>query len=1009
MNNFSFYKDGKDLYCLFFIWLCLSFSSLFAKSSNGHNAIFFQQHQIQGTITDGNNPLPGVTIAVKSKLNSSTISDYSGQYTLFTSPTDTLIVSFIGFKTALVPIKDRTKIEIQLLYDTTTLQEVRVNAGYYSVKESERTGSIAKISAKDIEKQPVTNVLATMQGRMAGVDIIQDSGIPGGGFQIKIRGTNSLREEGNQPLYIIDGVPYSSDIIGYSNTTTGIPTPTSPLNNINPSDIESVEVLKDADATAIYGSRGANGVVLITTKKGASGKTRVTVTASSGFGQVTKMMNLMDTPQYLQMRRQGFVNDGITSYPATDYDINGTWDQNRYTDWQKELLGGTSVMTNLQTSLSGGSDLTQYLLSGTYHTETTVLPGDFGYDKGAVHFNMNHASEDRKFKLTFSTGYTFQNNKQAATDLTRTARNLAPNAPALYNPDGSLNFENSTFQNPLAALRAVTTAKTNDLVANSVISYEFRPNWELKVNLGFTDLKNTEQRLLPSTMYDPAFKIGSSRSSMYSNLTSRQSWIIEPQLRWNHEFESSKLDVLIGATAQQQNSSRLYQYGRGFTSNSLITDIASATTKSIFVSDQTIYKYQAFFGRINYNWDEKYILNLTARRDGSSRFGPGKQFAVFAAAGAAWLFSKENFLKENSFLSFGKLRASYGSTGSDQIGDYQYLDTYVSSGQSYNGIIGMDPTRLYNPDFSWEINKKLEVAIETGFLRDRIFFTAAWYQNRSSNQLVGIPLPGTTGFSSINANLDATVQNSGFEFTLRTVNFNAGAFKWSTNFNISLAKNKLISFPGLEGSTYSNNYVIGRSTNIVKVYQYNGINPQTGLYEVEDVNKDGQITSLEDKKTIADLTPKYFGGLENQLQYKNWQLDFLFQFVKQQNYNYTSNVPGGSPINQPSQMTNAWTQAGDNGSFQINTSGQNSDAVNAYYNYIDSNSGIVDASYVRLKNIALSYDLPLSTIKGVRCRISLQGQNLLTFTPYKGGDPEFRYTGYLPPLKVCTAGIQVTF
>jgi len=460
----------------------------------------------------------------------------------------------------------------------------------------------------------------------------------------------------------------------------------------------------------------------------------------------------------------------------------------------------------------------------------------------------------------------------------------------LYYADGNLNFENSTFPNPLAALRGITTAKTNDLIANTVLSYQMAPHWEIKANLGLTDLNNAEQRLLPSTMYDPAYKIGSNRSVLYANNTSRHSWIVEPQLRWNHDFENSTIDILVGGTAQQQTSTRLYQYGRGFASNSQITDIASATQKNIFLSDETIYKYQAFFGRLNYNWNQKYILNLTGRRDGSSRFGPGKQFATFGAVGAAWLFSKEPFLQDNAVLSFGKLRVSYGGSGNDQIGDYQYLNTYASSGLNYNGMVGIDPTRLYNPDFSWESNQKLEAAIETGFLADRIYFTAAWYRNRSSNQLVGVPLPGTTGFSSINANLNARVQNSGLEFTLRTLNFE-GDFKWSTNFNISILENKLLSFPGLEGSTYSNKYVIGESTSIVKTYHFIGVNPQTGLYEVEDVNKDGVITSLEDKKTIVDLTPQYYGGLQNQLHYKNWQLDFLFQFVKQQNYDYNPNVP----------------------------------------------------------------------------------------------------------------------
>jgi len=1009
MNYFSFYKDGKGLYCLILSVILLSFSSSFAKNSSRHSSLIFQQFQIKGTVTDGSSPLPGVTIVVQGNSKNSVITDYSGQYVLNVAANDTLIVSFMGFQTKYVPVNANKNINIVLKFDTTTLQEVKVNTGYYSVKESQRTGSIAKIGAKDIEKQPVSNVLAAMQGRMAGVNITQDSGTPGGGFQIQIRGLNSLRTEGNEPLYIINGVPYSSESIGYSNTTTGVPTPTSPLSSMNPNDIESIEVLKDADATAIYGSRGANGVVLITTKRGSAGKTKIVVSASSGFGRVTKFMNLMNTEQYLKMRKQGFANDGITNYPATAYDINGKWDQTRYTDWQKELIGGTSVITNLQTTLSGGSESTQYLLSGTYRTETTVLPGNFGYDKGALNFNMNHVGSDKKFKLTFSAGYTFQNNNQATTDLTRTARNLAPNAPALYSADGSLNFENSTWQNPLASFKSTAEVNTHDLNLNSVISYQFRPAWEIKVNLGFTDLNNSELRLLPSTMFNPALNFNSSRSSMYSNHTQRQSWIIEPQLRWKHDFEKSTLDILLGATAQEQTTSRLYLFGRGFSSNSLIKDFLSATTKTVFLSDEIKYRYQAFFGRFNYNWEQKYILNLTARRDGSSRFGTGRQFASFGAVGAAWLFSNETFMRNSSFLSFGKIRASYGTTGSDQIGDYQYLDTYVSSNLSYNGIIAMDPTRLFNPDFSWEVNKKLEFAIETGFFKDRVFLTAAWYKNRSSNQLVGIPLPATTGFTSINSNLAAEIENSGAEFTLRTVNLNNQAFKWTSNFNFAVAKNKLVSFPGLEGSTYASRYVIGMPTSIVKVYNYIGIDPISGIYKIEDVDKDGRITSLGDKKTVMDLTPQYFGGLENQLQYRNWQLDFLFQFVKQLNYSYSSNVPGGSAINQLSAMTNSWQQLGDNAAYQLNTSGQNGNAVTAYYNYAESNAGIVDGSYIRLKNVALSYRVPLQNIKGVGCRLSILGQNLLTYTSYKGGDPEFKYTGYLPPLKILTAGIELTF
>jgi TonB-linked SusC/RagA family outer membrane protein len=1004
MNNYSFYKGSKALYCLFFFGCFLSFTPVLATSSLRQLQSSSQQNLIHGTITDGTNPLPGVTIALKSKTNSGAISDYNGQYSIAAAVSDTLIVSFIGFKTVLVPIKGRQTINIALEYDTMALQEVRVNAGYYTVKESERTGSISRITAKDIETQPVTNVLATLQGRMAGVNVTQTTGVPGGGFEIQIRGQNSIRPEGNNPLYIIDGVPYASDPIGYNQTSTIFPTITSPLNSINPDAIESIEILKDADATAIYGSRGANGVVLITTKKGKEGKTKFTLIASSGGGTVTKFMKLMDTQQYLAMRRQAFINDGITTYPAGDYDVNGTWDQNRYTDWQKEFIGGTAVITDLQGTISGGSQYTQFLFSGNYHTESTVFPGDFLYKKGGSQFNLNHQSIDSKFRLVFSAGYTLQNNHLPAYDLTSDSRNLAPNAPALYDTAGNLNWENGTWSNPLANLYAQNKSKTKDLLANTVLSYEIIPDLILKSSFGYTDLQHEENRTSPSTIYSPSLGATSANSILYLNNTKRSSWIIEPQINWEKKFGGGKFGILLGGTFQQQTTSRLFQSGTGFSSNSLIYNLASATTKVVALSDEAIYKYQAFFGRINYNWHDRYIVNLTARRDGSSRFGPGNQYANFGAIGVAWLFSNESFLKNSSWFNFGKLRGSYGTTGSDQIGDYQFLNTYSSTSTNYQNIVGLQPSRLFNPDFGWEVNKKLEVALELGFLADRIFVTGAWYQNRSSNQLVGIPLPGTTGFTQLQANLDATVENTGVEFTLRTVNFSTKQFNWISSFNMSVSRNELVSFPNLQSSTYRNKYRIGEPLNILLGYKYTGLDPQTGLYQFADVNNDGKLSSPDDKQTIVNLNPDYFGGIQNQLSYKNWKLDFLFQFVKQRRQSYTG-ISG--MINHPERLSSSWQQVGDTGPYQRYTAGYNAAAMTAQSLYSDSDATIVDASYIRLKTIALRYDVPLRT-KTVQCAVTLQGQNLLTFTSYVDGDPESTI-GYLPSLKVITAGIQLTF
>ncbi|WP_369753578.1 SusC/RagA family TonB-linked outer membrane protein [Flavobacterium sp. WC2409] len=1011
MKKNSFYKGGSAFWYLIIIGFSLSYTPALANKLLRQNHSLPQQIQINGTITDGINPLTGVTISIKGKAKSTVISDFDGKYTIEATPIDTLVVTFIGFKTATIFINGRKTINIQLLEDITSLQEVRVNAGYYSVKESERTGSIAKITAKDIEKQPINNPLAAMQGRMSGVNITQATGTPGGGFDIQIRGINSIRTDGNAPLYIVDGVPYSSQSLGSVMTSGNILAGSaSPLNNINPSDIESMEVLKDADATAIYGSRGSNGVVLITTKKGKQGKTKFDMNTYSSFGKLTRTMDLLNTAQYLSMRKEAFANDGITDYPGYAYDVNGTWDQNRYTNWQKELLGGTANTNNIQTTVSGGNAETQFLLSGTYRNETTVFPGDAKYEKLAFHNSLTHRSIDNRFKMSFTADYATDKNTLPANDLMYQATILAPNAPALYDAQGNLNWKNGTWNNPLSYLEGKYAANTTNLIANTVLSYNILENLEIKTNLGYTDYHISENRTFPSTMYNPAYGLGSEVSTLIINNAKRSSWIIEPQINWKKTVGNSELMLLAGTTFQKQTGQQLAQIGSGFASNSLLHNIAAASYLTITDDQLTIYKYQAFFGRINYNWKSKYIINLTGRRDGSSRFGPGNRFANFGAIGAAWIFSKEAFINNNSFLSFGKLRISYGTSGNDQIGDYQFLDTYEITGNNYNGTIGIKPTRLFNPSFGWETNKKKEAAIDLGFLNDRIFLTTAYFCNRSSNQLVGVPQPGTTGFSSLQANLNATVQNTGLELELRTVNFRKTAFNWTTTLNLTLPKNKLLEFPDLEGSTYANSLVIGKSLSIQKTYHYTGIDPVTGVYQFEDYNGDGKITGPEDRQWIEDTAPQLFGGFGNQLSYKNWVLDFLFQGVKQKgrNYLYTASWIGDFS-NQPQAVLNHWPQNGTDAEIQQYTTGANAAALDAYFLYSNSNATISDASYIRLKSISISYTIPKEVTKGGTAKIYLQGQNLLTWTKYKGADPENQSAFYSPPLRQFTFGLNLSF
>ena len=979
MKNLSLNKGRPHCLCI------LLFAVLLSNNMYGAELTFTRyeqqlQQQIIGIVSDASGPLSNVSVNVKGTNVFASTND-KGEFTITVKPSDILVFSFVGFTTQEIVVGNQTSINVLLIEYSTQLEEITINAGYYSVKEKETTGSIARITSKDIETQPITNVLAAMQGRMAGVNVIQTTGVPGGTFDIQIRGQNSLRTAGNAPLYVVDGVPYSSEPIGTAGTTIVMPGAANPISTLSPSEIESIEILKDADATAIYGSRGANGVVLITTRKGKAGATKFSAGISQGVGHVTRFMDLMNTQQYLDMRREAFANDNITNYPANAYDVNGTWDENRYTDWQKVLTGGTSEITDAQASISGGSEKTQFSLNGNYHRETTVFPGDFNFNRGALRASFNHKADNDRFKISFTAGYTTQNNNLPGTDLTRESRTLAPNAPELYDENGELNWANGSWSNPLRILNSEYLAKTKNLVANSVLSYAIVKNLEARVNLGYTELHHDESRTLPSTLYNPSSGLGPEYSSLYVVNTDRESWIVEPQINWEMEYGNSKVAALAGATFQKQQNRQVVHEASGFTSNSLIHSLAAAA--NVFVTDNIVseYNYQAFYGRINYNYNSRYLLNFTGRRDGSSRFGPGKQFAWFGAAGAGWIFSNESFLKDNKVLSFGKLRASYGSSGNDQIGDYQFLDTYTVSGNNYQGTIGLQPTQLYNANFGWETNRKFEIAIESGFFRDRIFLTAAWYRNRSSNQLVGIPLPGTTGFSSLQANLDATVENTGVEFTLRTSNIQNKDFSWTTSLNISAQRNKLLSFPDLEGSTYANQFVIGQPLNIRLTYNSLGVDPQTGAYQFEDVDGDGQITSAGDRKTVKDLNPKYFGGLQNEIRYKRWNLDFLFQFVRQDNLTAPAMFGRpGSLSNQPAGLADRWTQAGDSSTYQMVTNNGGSEAGRAYNFYQSSDAAIGDASYIRLKNIALSYDLPEDIVYGMRCRLYVQAQNLLTFT-----------------------------
>ncbi len=964
---------------------------------------------VHGKVTDSaGNPIYGVTIAVRGT-NISTESDNTGEFVLHgMNHNATLLISHIGYESQLIKLEGRSEVIIRLLVSISKLDEVQVIA-YGTVTRQLNTGAISVIKNDAIEQQPVSNPMLALEGRASGIYIQQASGLPGTTLNILIRGQNSIAS-GNAPFYIIDGVPFTISSISspFINNIT-IPS-SSPFNSINPADIESIEILKDADATAIYGSQGANGVILITTKKGKSGKLSIDINAYSGFGEVTRTMKLLNTSQHNEMRREAFANDNVQPTASNARDLI-LWDTTRYTNWQKELLGGKSAVGNAQVTISGGNANTQFLIAGGYNSEATVFPGNFGDQKASVHVNLTSSSTDQKFKTSVTAFFTNDNNKLMGGDPTGTAIYLPPNTPSLIDSLGNLLWPFGS-NNPYKYLKQKYLVNTDNLVSNGLLSYQMLPTLQFRISLGYSQMEMNEIQTHPLSSFNPAF--GYTAADTYTNFanSSLKTWIIEPQANWHKNYRKARLDILIGATFQEDIFQGQSLNATGFNNDALLEDMGAASSVNVLGASYTQYRYNAGFGRINYNLEEKYILNFTARRDGSSRFGPGKQFANFGALGAAWIISKENWYKRSvAFLSFAKLKGSYGTSGNDQIGDYQYLSTYTPTSYPYQNNGGLYPTSLLNPDYAWEQNKKLELAAEIGAWGNRILLSVDFYRDRSGNQLVGYSLAPTTGFRSVQYNLPAIVQNTGWEMELTSINIKTTRFNWTSSFNISVPRNKLIAYPDLESSGYANTYVIGQPLTIQKLYHVTGVDPSTGLYQFDTKDANGLPSYPEDLKGLKNLGRQYYGGLSNTISFQNLQLDFLFQFVKQTGINYIQgfNTPG-TIGNQPVLVLDRWQKPGD--VTEIQKFSQSGAAQNTYFYSQSGDSRITDASFIRLKNLSLSYSIPSGLLKksGIQMiRIYCLAQNLCTITKFKGMDPENQNVTSLPPLRVLTTGIQMTF
>lgn len=999
---------------------------------------------IHGHVIDSlGNPLAGASVMVRGS-KKGTATDASGNFELHNIPLNAvLVISFSGYEPREfrnLKMDNATPLTVTLRRNNSPLDVMQVVA-YGTSSRRFSVGSIATVDAETIAKQPVNNVLLALQGQVPGLAVNASSGAPGGAVRLQVRGQNTLRGSNaslapyDQPLIIIDGLPFAPQnnntnlLNGFGITNTLDPNFSggmSPFNSINPLDIESISILKDADATSIYGTQGANGVVLITTKKAKGGKTTLNMSVNQAINVVSRPLEMLNTQQYLDLRREALSNDGL-SLAATDAssipDLK-IFDQNKYTNWYNQFFNKTASNTNVYAALTGGTNQTNFVVSTGYTNVGYNSPGGFADQRFTLHTAFHHEINSR-LTIDFGTDYSYdKNNTSGAPTAFRTFM-TPPNYPDLLDASGNLNwyYQGISLANyqQYGFLKQPSSQNTYNLNTHLNIHYRLAPGLNLGINAGYSRMTTSEYQAFPLSSQDPqSFPVS---NATFGNNTF-ETLNIEPQLDYKLTIGNGTLTALAGTSYKKNQNNSTILTGDNYATDALLGSITGAA--AITASDAgSIYKYSAVFGRVNYIYDQKYIVNITGRRDGSSNFGPGNQFGNFGSAGLGWIFSEEQIFKNAApFISYAKLSGNYGTNGSDGMSAYKYRAFWQPTADAiaFQGTIPYQALNLYNPDYGWSVKKTLNLSLDLGLLKDRILLNATWYQSRTSNQLTNYSLPIQTGFSSIYQNFNATVQDKGWEFTLSSTNIKTKNFNWSTNFNIALNRNKLLAFPDLATSPYASYYTIGKSITSITGYKYKDVNPATGVFEFYTAN--GQTTydpngesayQGGDRQIIADLQPKFSGGLGNTFSYKSFSLMAFFQFSKQTSRNYLadlySQATPGNFVNLPVQILDHWRAPGDISNIQKVTSGVsfNSQVQSAGVTFYLSSGAYSDASYVRLKTVSLSYTLPDSYLKRVNiksCHVFVNAQNLLTITNFKVGDPELNSVFSFPLQRTINAGLS---
>lgn len=1000
------------------------------------NAMAFAQGRvITGTVTSTEDGLgvPGATVLVKGT-TIGTATDIDGKYSInVPAGSNVLVFTFVGLTSQEVNIGNRSTINVALESDVTALSEVIVT-GYGTQPKREVTGAVSSVKGDAIQNLPLQSFDRALQGRASGVQVRSSNGLPGGAVNIRIRGVGSINA-GNEPLFIVDGVQLN-------NQSNAAFTQSNPLAFLNPNDIESMEILKDAASAAIYGSQAANGVVIITTKKGKQGKAKFEFNAFSGETQPMKFLDILSGPEWYGMRRDAFINSGVANPEANALSNMGRLPSNWTTltrpaldalglalptyDWQREVMGA-GKLNNYEMSVSGGDEKTTFFLSGSYnYQQASFRPVDF--ERGTVRVALTHQATKRLSIETNINLSTFQQNVPFAVEgsfLGNPAFSASAVLPhnAIYNEDGTYN---TAIAGVLGQNVVLVNAYNSGLQRTNTAVGNLITNYKIAKNLSFRSLFGLDYRLLQGDNYrDPRTPDGAGvigRSSVQSDWRTR--FITTQTLNWNKTFNGvHNVSALAGVEYLSETREGISGAGIGFPTFQFRTIQSAATPESI-TGFWTGYRRASAFSSVNYDYKKKYLVTVTARYDGSSRFGTENRYGLFPSIRLGWSLVEEEFLKNSSTISEMKFRASYGLTGNDQIGNFDARGLYGGGG-NYSGSAGIVPSSLANLGLSWETNNTLNLGIDYGFFENRITGSIDAFDRRTKDLLLSQPILWINGFSGISNNV-GELQNRGLEFELSTVNIDKGGFRWNSSFNITKIDNQIVSlYSGLKFLPANPGIAVGQPVGrsgegAVFAAEYAGVNPATGRPMWYDIN--GNITYLPlaaDRKYLGSSLGTVFGGFNNTFTYKGFEFTTFFTyeyggiggdgqygFLRENGTRLTLNAlraVNDRSWKTPGQITDIPRNLTTNGGNEVRGASRNS-----------GSAALLKYDFIRLSQLTLAYSFKPSLVNRIglsRARIYMQGVNLWTYTDYPGYDPEFTGggTGQVPLTKSYTLGVQIGF